>query len=156
MGDRGLKQRNVGIRREFDAPLAVVFETWTTARLIEQWWGPPGFQTRVGELNLRVGGTFRFEMTSPTGSKGATAGVFRVIDEPHRLEFLMTEHCNCDLEPGQRPQLGPCVVTVTFAAINENRTELNLIHERLQDSITGERVTAGWSGSLSRLSEFWA
>ena len=147
---------NAWVRRVFGASPGEVFEAWTKKDIVEQWWGPPGFSTRVRELDLRVGGQFHFEMQSSTGSKGATAGMYHVIDPPVRLQFTMTEHCNCDLESGQRAQLMPCLVEVTFQAIDNDRTQLIIHHQGLNDSATVDRVSTGWSGSLSRLNELFA
>ncbi len=146
-------RKDAVVRRVFEASPHEIFESWTTKEIVEQWWGPPGFITTVTELDLCEGGRFRFAMLSPTGSKGATAGIYRVIDSPHNLEFVMTEHCNCDLEAGLEPQLEPCLVTVVFKAIDGDSTELTIHHRSLNDSDTVERVSAGWSGSLTRLNE---
>lgn len=52
------------IERTFDAPLADVWELWTTPAGLEAWWGPEGFTVTVQELDLRPGGRLRYTMTA--------------------------------------------------------------------------------------------
>ena len=138
------------VRRHFDARPAEIFEAWVTPALVELWWGPEGFRTEVEGLDLRVGGAFRFDMISPLGTRGATAGVFRVIDPPRRLAFDMTEHCNCDLPPGAEPQLETSFVTVDFNAVGGG-TEVVIQHERLSSEDIAGRFSMGWASSLGCL-----
>ncbi len=140
----------VEVRRRFDASPEEVFRAWVTPRLIEQWWGPEGFRTTVASLDLRVGGAFRFDMLSPTGSRGATAGIYREIDPPRRLVFDATEHCNCDLPSGEMPQLDPARVIVAFVGRGAG-TEVTVTHAGLSSAAIGLRVDGGWSSSLGRL-----
>lgn len=48
------------ITREFDAPRDLVWRVWTEPKHIEKWWGPRGFDTKVTEMNLEVGGHWRY------------------------------------------------------------------------------------------------
>ena len=53
----------ITLHRTFNAPLALVWDMWTTKEGIESWWGPPGFEVVVGKLELRVGGALEYVMT---------------------------------------------------------------------------------------------
>jgi uncharacterized protein YndB with AHSA1/START domain len=79
--------RETLITREFDAPVALVFEAVTKADLIKRWYGPPGTLESC-ESDLRVGGKWRFAM-NVGGNKMAKYGVYKEIDPPHR--FVRTE-----------------------------------------------------------------
>jgi uncharacterized protein YndB with AHSA1/START domain len=52
------------LERTFDAPAKLIWELWTTAAGLEEWWAPDGFESRVSELELRPGGELRYTMTA--------------------------------------------------------------------------------------------
>jgi uncharacterized protein YndB with AHSA1/START domain len=52
------------LERTFEAPAELIWELWTTAAGLEEWWAPDGFETRVSELELRPGGQLRYTMTA--------------------------------------------------------------------------------------------
>jgi uncharacterized protein YndB with AHSA1/START domain len=67
------------ITREFDAPKRLVYQAWTTPELIKRWWsGDRGKVTSV-EVDLRVGGTWRYVMTANGGFEVAFHGEYREI-----------------------------------------------------------------------------
>src|SRR5262249_42101935 len=51
------------LERTYHAPAELIWELWTTAAGLEEWWTPDGFETRVSELELRPGGQVRYTMT---------------------------------------------------------------------------------------------
>lgn len=112
--------------------------------------GPEGFKTVVARLDAREGGAFHFEMISPTGSRGATAGVYREIVPGRRLVFDVTEHCNCDLPPGAEPQLERAEVTVEFVEVADTTT-VQVIHRGLATEAVGARFRGGWGSGLECL-----
>jgi uncharacterized protein YndB with AHSA1/START domain len=67
------------ITREFDAPKHLVYQAWTTPELIKRWWsGNRGEVTSV-EVDLRVGGTWRYVMTANGGFEVAFHGEYKEI-----------------------------------------------------------------------------
>jgi uncharacterized protein YndB with AHSA1/START domain len=62
-------ERTSVIERVFDAPRALVYDTWTDGEHIDQWWGPTGVTTRTVERNFTVGGSWIYAMSWP-GSNG--------------------------------------------------------------------------------------
>jgi uncharacterized protein YndB with AHSA1/START domain len=73
------------ITREFDAPAELVFDAWTTPELVKRWWaGDRGVVTEA-QIDLRVGGRWRWVMTANGGFEVAFSGEYREIDRPHRL-----------------------------------------------------------------------
>ena len=59
--------QTVHIVREFNANLELVWKAWTTAELLDQWWGPKPFVTKTKVMNFEVGGRRFFAMVSPEG-----------------------------------------------------------------------------------------
>lgn len=73
------------IIREFDAPRHLVYRAWTTPELITRWWsGDRGVVTSV-EVDLRVGGTWRYVMTANGGFEVAFHGEYREIVPNERV-----------------------------------------------------------------------
>ena len=54
----------VRLERTYEAPAELIWELWTTAAGLEEWFAPDGFETRVSELDLRPGGQLRYIMTA--------------------------------------------------------------------------------------------
>jgi uncharacterized protein YndB with AHSA1/START domain len=51
------------ITREFDAPKELVYKAWTTPELVKRWWSGERGEVTLAEIDLRVGGTWRYVMT---------------------------------------------------------------------------------------------
>src|SRR5256886_8145495 len=73
-------ERELIIRRTFDAPRALVFRVWTEPQHLAQWSCPRGFTMTENSGELRVGGAFAACMRSPEGSDHRLRGVYREID----------------------------------------------------------------------------
>src|SRR5688572_22291534 len=74
--------------RLFDAPRELVFEAMTRPEHIKRWWGRlgEGYSVPVCEVDLRVGGKWRFVNRHPKGEV-AFYGEYREIDVPNRVVF---------------------------------------------------------------------
>jgi uncharacterized protein YndB with AHSA1/START domain len=70
-----------------EAPIGQVFGALTEPATLSRWWGPSGFTTPEIELDLRVGGAYRFGMQPPDGDLFHLAGEFLEIDPPRRLSY---------------------------------------------------------------------
>lgn len=72
------------ITREFDAPAELLFDVWTTPEHVRNWWGWDTDQMKVCEIDLKVGGGYRF--VAGDGERDvAFRGVYQEIDRPRRL-----------------------------------------------------------------------
>lgn len=76
------------LTRLFDAPRALVFEVMTKPEHVKQWWGclGEGYSVPVCEIDLRVGGAWRFVNRHPKG-EAAFHGEYREITPPSRLVY---------------------------------------------------------------------
>ena len=81
--------REIRMTRLFDAPRPLVFEAMTKPEHIRNWWGNlgPGYSVPVCEVDLRVGGQWRFVNRTPKGEEAAFYGEYREIDPPGRVVF---------------------------------------------------------------------
>jgi uncharacterized protein YndB with AHSA1/START domain len=84
-------EREIHMTRLFDAPPDLVFEAMSTPEHIRRWWGNlgDGYSVPVCEVDLRVGGKWRFVNAHPTG-QAEFYGEYLEIDPPHRLVFTET------------------------------------------------------------------
>ena len=78
--------REVVMTRIFDAPRHLVFEAVTKPELLKRWFfGPPGWSLAVCEIDLRVGGAYRYVWRGPDGAEMGIRGVFREVVPPERI-----------------------------------------------------------------------
>ena len=75
--------RQILITREFDAPRHLVFRAWTTPELVKRWWGAGRGTVTLAEIDLRVGGTWRYVTVTDDGYEFGFHGEYRelVMDE---------------------------------------------------------------------------
>ena len=73
------------ITREFDAPKELVYKAWTTPELVRRWWSAKRGEVTVAEIDLRVGGTWRYVMIADGGFEVAFLGEYREIVPNERL-----------------------------------------------------------------------
>jgi uncharacterized protein YndB with AHSA1/START domain len=76
--------REIVLTRVFDAPRTLVFDAFSKPELLKRWFGPRGWSLVVCEVDLKVGGTFRFVMRGPDGRDMGMRGVYREIVPPER------------------------------------------------------------------------
>ena len=79
--------REVVLTRAFDAPRRLVFDALTKPELLKRWFGARGWNLVVCEVDLRVGGTWRFVSRGPGGGELGHGGVYREILPPDRLVY---------------------------------------------------------------------
>jgi uncharacterized protein YndB with AHSA1/START domain len=73
------------ITREFDAPRHLVYQAWTTPELIRQWWSACRGEVTVAEIDLRVGGRWRYAMLAHGDLEVAFHGEFREVIPNERI-----------------------------------------------------------------------
>ena len=76
--------REIILTRVFDAPRRLVWEAFTKPELLKRWFGPRGWSLVVCEVDLKLGGGFRFVMRGPDGRDMGMHGVYREIVPPER------------------------------------------------------------------------
>jgi uncharacterized protein YndB with AHSA1/START domain len=132
------------VRRTFAAPREKVFRAWTDPKTLKQWFGPPGFETTVAEMDLRVGGKFRLTLRKPTGDVVTAFGTFREIRASERLVYSWNWDYN---------DIGDTIVTLEFFDAG-GETELVLTHERFRTVEQRDGHNTGWMGCFDRLEQF--
>jgi uncharacterized protein YndB with AHSA1/START domain len=73
------------VTREFNAPKHLVYKAWTTPELVRRWWTAKRGEMTVAEIDLRVGGTWRYVMVTDGGMEVAFHGEYREIVPNERI-----------------------------------------------------------------------
>jgi len=110
--------REIVLTRVYDAPREMVFRAWTEPGRIVQWFGPRGFVCTTHEIDIRVGGRWRFDMVAPNGTLYPNRMVFVEIDAPKKL--VIDHGSDVDDDPGRFR------TTVTFDVQSNGKTVLTL------------------------------
>jgi uncharacterized protein YndB with AHSA1/START domain len=138
------------ITREFDAPKRLVYRAWTTPELVMRWWSGRRGAMKSAEIDLRVGGTWRYVMVAEGGYEVAFHGEFREIVPEERI--VTTEV----FEGMPEGDSEPAVDTVTFAEAG-GRTTLSLLTQvssrEVRDMILDSGMEVGMQEQMDLLEE---
>jgi uncharacterized protein YndB with AHSA1/START domain/DNA-binding transcriptional ArsR family regulator len=136
----------VELQRRLSAPVARVFEAFSSAELVARWLTPaPDVELSVLELDFRVGGRYRFAYETPQGQRMLVGGSYRIIERPVTLAFSWL------IEPPD-PHAGiESLVTITLRAVDDDETALSIRHERWGRADADARHAEGWAGALDQL-----
>jgi uncharacterized protein YndB with AHSA1/START domain len=141
------------IAREFDAPRDLVYKAWTTPELVTRWWGAKRGEVRVAEIDLRVGGKWRYVGVMPDGTEVAFHGEYREIVPNEQI--VSTEVYEGVPQPAQGPEMGT-LNTATFVE-TDARTTLTILVEapskEVRDAIIESGMEAGMQDALDLLEE---
>src|SRR5438128_11710062 len=111
------------ISREFDAPKHLVYKAWTTPELVEQWWHAKRGEVTLVEIDLRVGGKWRYVMVADGGFEVGFHGEYREVVPNERI--VSTEVYE-GLPEGVSEEDAATLNTATFAE-TDGRTTVTLL-----------------------------
>ena len=133
-------EEQILVVREFDAPRELVYRAYTEPELVKRWWPGKRGEMTTAEIDLRVGGAWRYVMIAEGGFEVAFHGEFREIVPNERL-------VNTEVYEGAPPGTGPALVTVELAG-DAGRTRLQMLME-LEDRETRDAIIeSGMEGGL--------
>jgi uncharacterized protein YndB with AHSA1/START domain len=142
--------RAILMTRLFDAPRRLVFEAFAKPELVQRWLlGPDGWSMPVCEIDLRVGGGYRYVWRKDrTGEQMTLTGTFREILPPERL--VHTERFEDPWYPGE------AVITTVFeeqGGRTTMRQTMLLISREARDAVLKSGMETGVERSYQRLEE---
>ena len=145
-------EREIVLTRAFEAPRHLVFDAFTRPELVRRWLlGPPGWSMPVCEIDLRVGGAYRWVWRNSDGIEMGVRGVYREIAPPERL--VATELFDQSWYPGE-------ALTTTVLAERDGRTMLTttVLYEsrEARDIALRSEMETGVAASYDRLAELLA
>jgi uncharacterized protein YndB with AHSA1/START domain len=126
------------ITREFDAPKDLVFKAYTTPELVRRWWHAKRGEMTVAEIDLRVGGRWRYVMVTPDGFEVGFNGEFREIVPNERLVTTEVYEGMPDAQ---------ALDTVTFAEV-DGRTTLTILVEHARKEHRDAHIESGMEDGL--------
>jgi len=155
------------ISRVLDAPRELVWKCFTDPEHMKQWWGPKGFKVLATKMDLRVGGTYLYGMSSPDGSPMWGKFVYREIVPPERLDFINSfsdEQGGTTRHPGHTSWPLEMHSIFTFEELPGGRTKFTVIwaphnateEEKNTFEAGRDSMRMGWSGTLEQLEAYLA
>ncbi len=129
------------ITREFDAPRHLVYKAYTTPELVKRWWSGKRGEMTLAEIDLRVGGAWRYVMIAQGGFEVGFHGEFLEIEPDERI--VQTEIFE-GTPDGDSP---PAMNTVTFTETG-GRTTLTLLTEVPSREIRDIIIDSGMEGGM--------
>jgi uncharacterized protein YndB with AHSA1/START domain len=140
------------ITREFDAPKHLVYKAFTTPELVRRWWHANRGEITVAEIDLRVGGAWRYVAMTPDGTEVGFHGEYREIVPNERI-------VSTEIYEGAPQADGPeqgTLNTATFAEA-DGRTTLTILVEapsrEIRDAIIDSGMEAGMQDALDLLEQ---
>lgn len=131
--------RQILIRREFDAPKHLVFQAWTTPDLIKRWWSGDRGEVTIAEVDLRVGGRWRYVIAANGGFEVGFHGEYREIVPNERI-------VSTEIYEGV-PEGGGAVTTTTFTEV-DGRTTLAVLTEYESQQVRDLVINSGMEGGV--------
>lgn len=138
------------ISRVLNAPVALVWQAWTTPEHLVKWWGPNGFTTTNKGLTVQPGGEWRFIMHGPDGKDYLNRIVFLEVIPQQKLSYKHSG--DADTEPVS------FMVTINFEKLG-NKTKLSMQSifssvEELEKLNATYHVIEGGEQHIARLDAF--
>lgn len=139
--------REVLVTRSFAAPRALVWRAHTEPALVRRWlFGPPGWSMTTCEIDLRVGGRYRYVLAGPDGATMGWGGAYREVVEPERL--VSAEILDVDWTGGET--VNTLVLADAGAATSLTLTILYASKEA-RDGAVGTGMTVGMDAGYRSL-----
>jgi uncharacterized protein YndB with AHSA1/START domain len=132
------KDDQILITREFDAPKHLVYKAWTTPELVKRWWSGERGETILAEIDLRVGGRWRYVMIAEGGFEVAFHGEYREVVPNQRL--VSTEVYEGFPE-------GEALNTMTFTEV-DGRTTLEILVQHSSKEHRDAHINSGMEGGM--------
>jgi uncharacterized protein YndB with AHSA1/START domain len=145
-------EREIALTRVFDAPRHLVFEAYTKPELVQRWLGVhAGWSWAVCEIDLRVGGAYRYVWRGPDGAEMGMGGVYREVVAPERI--VATEKFDQSWYPGE--------AVSTIALVEQGgRTTLTLTvryeSREARDAVLKSPMEQGVAAGFDKLAELLA
>jgi uncharacterized protein YndB with AHSA1/START domain len=133
------------ITREFDAPRHLVYRAYTTPELIKRWWSGNRGKVTSAEVDLRVGGAWRYVMTANEGFEVAFHGEFREIVPNQRIVFTEVYEGMPD---------GEALDTTTFEEVDGHTlltTLMQLANKADRDAVINSGMEGGMQEAMDHL-----
>ena len=147
MKEKTAEKTSLEIIRFINVPTDHVYEAWTDPAQLRQWFGPENVRTRNITADVRVGGKYRWDLTSSEGEEMSAFGEYKELVPGKKIVFTWQW---ADDEAWENRT---SIVTIELFE-RSGGTELRLKHEQLPSEESRDRHNEGWNSLLDRLEQF--
>lgn len=112
-------EREFVLSRTFNAPRDLVWQAWSSAEHLKQWWGPTGWTLPVCRIDFRVGGTWVYCMKGPEDMEAWGKAYYRELVRPEKIVYMDTF---IDADEKQIEGTPEILITVEFAEVDGKTT----------------------------------
>ena len=135
------------LERQIKAPRDRVYAAWAEPSQLKQWFGPDKVKTRNLLADVRPGGEFRWDLTSPDGEEMTARGEYQEIVPGRKISFSWSWDDDENWENRES------LVTITFED-KAGGTLVRLTHEQLPSEQSRDNHSQGWNSLLDKLEQF--
>jgi len=147
MNGKTAEKTSLEIVRFINVPTDRVYKAWTDPAQLKEWFGPENVRTRNISADLRVGGKYRWDLTSPEGEEMSAFGEYKELVPGKKIVFTW------QWDEDETWENRSSVVTVELFE-RRGGTELRLKHGQLPSEESRDRHNEGWNSLLARLEQF--
>jgi uncharacterized protein YndB with AHSA1/START domain len=137
------KDEQILITREFNAPKDLVYKAYTEPELVKRWWSGQRGEITSCEIDLRVGGTWRYVMVATNGFEVAFHGEYRDLVPNERI---VTTEVYEGLPEDQQPEED--VVNIVSFTEADGRTTLTLLVQTPSKEVRDAIINSGMEGGM--------
>lgn len=147
------ENRTIHVKREFSAALRLVWQAWTTAELLDLWWGPKPWRAETKSMDFSEGGHWLYAMVGPAGERHWSRVNYLAI---HKEESFTAIDGFCDEQGKMNPQFPQNRWENNFAAKGDHvQVDIQLSFDTLEDleKIIEMGFQEGFTMGLQQLDE---
>jgi uncharacterized protein YndB with AHSA1/START domain len=153
---KDLKNKKILVRREFDAPLDLVWRAWTERELLDQWWAPKPWVAKTKSLKFKDGGSWLYAMTGPDGDVNWCVTEFTAINPQKSFQASSSF---CDENGNKNADFPTMLWKNVFRAMGSEtlvEVELSFTKEADMEKIIAMGFESGFTMALGNLDELLA
>lgn len=141
-----MEEHKLELKRRYKVSAERLFEVWTKAEMLKEWFCPESMTVPEAEVDLKVGGKFKITMRSKDGNDYTATGEYIEIDKPNKI--VMSWKWENDMFKDEST-----ILSAKFKEMGEE-TELKLTHTKLSSEKSVESHTDGWVSAMDHLGKF--
>jgi uncharacterized protein YndB with AHSA1/START domain len=132
------------ITREFEAPRHLIYRAWTTPDLVKRWWHANRGTCTTTDIDLRVGGKWRWVMVTDRGFEVAFHGEYREIVPDERLVYTEVYEGAPLAADGEEAALN----TVSLTDLGNGRTRVTTLVQTRTKDVRDMIINSGMEGGM--------
>ena len=140
-----IQGRTIAVTRLFDAPIELMWRTWTEPDLIKHWWGPDGFTNTITKMEVKPGGTWEFIMHGPGGKDYKNKNIYKEVHPREKIVFEDDTGTGFQTTVILKEQDGQTLVEVTMLFKSE---------DQLKFSVENFKADEGLKQNMDKLAKY--